>query len=216
VLLTILAVLVSIPSTVVEFGPVVAVADVFLLSAILLPMMTYIWAYGALLLGFDRLGRTELRLEDFPQDRALGLGALGSVAMTGFWIAVAGSAPVLIIAGSDLTTVATGSAILTVIVGLFVLSMLRLHGQMRAAKARYVAMARSLVAEAYGPVRASTDLATLQANKPALDAAQALVERAEKLLEWPIDERMVAWMTIVVTGVVTSLIVRFVLGAIGA
>ena len=65
------------------------------------------------------------------------------------------------------------------------------------------------------PVRASTDLATLQANKTGLDAAQALAERAEKLLEWPIDDRMVAWMTVVVTGVATSLVVRFVLEAVG-
>jgi hypothetical protein len=57
----------------------------------------------------------------------------------------------------------------------------------------------------------STDLATLQSSWSTLSAAQSMAERADKLLEWPIDERMVTWMTVVVTGVVTSLIVRFVL-----
>ena len=214
--LTAVGVAASLPSTLAEFGVQVAIVDVFTLGAVLLPITTFVWAYAMLLLGLDRLGRAELQLDDFPQDRALGLWRLGSVAMTGFWVLVVGVTPVLIFAGRDLTTVGTSVTILSVVVGLFVLSMYRLHGQMRAAKARYVAMTHGLVADAYAPVRTSTDLATLQENKPALDAAQALAERAEKLLEWPIDERMVAWMTVVVTGVATSLVVRFVLAAVGA
>jgi hypothetical protein len=207
---------VSLPSTIADFGVAVAAVDVVLLGAVLVPIMTFLWAYGALLVGLDRLGRADLQLDDFPQDRALGLGSLGSVAMTGFWVLVLGVAPLLIFAGSDLTTVGSSVTVLGVMVGLFVLSMVRLHGQMRTAKAGYVAMTRGLVAEAYAPVRASTDLATVQASKPALDAAQSLAERADKLLEWPIDERMVAWITVVLTSVVTGLVVRFVLQAIGA
>jgi hypothetical protein len=215
VLLVAIAVAASLPSTLAEFGVMVAAMDVALLSVLLLPIMTLVWAYGALLVGLDRLGATDLQLDDFPQDRALGLGSLGSVAMTGFWTVVLAAAPVLIFAGSDLTTFGASVTILTIVVALFVVSMLRLHGQMRATKTRYVAMTRELVADAYRPIRASTDLATLQANKTGLDAAQALAERAEKLLEWPIDDRMVAWMTVVVTGVATSLVVRFVLEAVG-
>jgi hypothetical protein len=216
ILLVAIAVAASLPSTLAEFGVVVAVMDVVLLGVLLLPIMTFVWAYGTLLVGLDRLGGADLRLDDFPQDRGLGLGSLGSVAMTGFWTLVLAATPVLVFAGSDLTTFGTSVTTLTVVVALFVVSMLRLHGQMRAAKARYVAMTRGLVADAYGPVRDSTDLATLQANKTGLDAAQALAERAEKLLEWPIDDRMVAWMTVVVTGVATSLVVRFVLETVGA
>ena len=215
-LLVAIAVAVSLPSTLADFGVVVAVADIVLLGAVVLPMMTFVWAYGTLLLGLDRLGRADLALDDFPQDRALGLGPIGSVAMTGFWVLVLGAAPLLIFAGSDLTTVGTSVTILAVVVGLFVLSMLRLHGQMRTAKAGYVAMTRRLIAEAYAPVRASTDLSTLQASKPTLDAAQSLAERADRLLEWPIDERMIAWITVVVTGVATGLVVRFVLQVVGA
>jgi hypothetical protein len=216
IVLAAIGVAVSVPSTLAEFGVVIAIADIVLLGIVLLPIMTFVWAYATLLLGLDRLGRADLQLHDFPQDRALGLGALGSVAMTGFWILVVSATPLLIFAGSDLTALGTTITILTIMVGLFILSMLRLHGQLRAAKARYVTMARSLVADAYAPIRASADLETLQGSKQALDAAQTLAERAEKLLEWPIDERMVAWITVVVTGVATSLVVRFVLEAVGA
>ncbi|MFL5674412.1 MAG: hypothetical protein ACJ779_05365 [Chloroflexota bacterium] len=216
IVLVVLAVAASLPSTIGDFGVAVALVDVVLLSIVLLPIMTFVWAYGSMLLGFDRLGRAALQLDDFPQDRALGLGPLGSVAMTGFSVLILAAAPVLIFAGSDVTTVATSVTILAVMVVLFVLSMVRLHGQLRVAKGGYVSMTRRLVAEAYGPVRVTTDLATLQANKPALDAALALSDRAEKILEWPIDERMVAWITVVVTGVATGLVVRLIVQAIGA
>jgi hypothetical protein len=216
VVLTAIAVAASVPSTLQEFGALVAAVDVVLLGVLLLPVMTFIWAYLTLLVGLDRLGRAELRLDDASQDRALGLGGVGAVAMTGFWVLVLAVAPLLVFAGSDLPTLGASVMTLGTVVGLFALSMVRLHGQMRDEKARRAAQSRALVAEAYAPFRATPDLETLQAAKPALDAAQGLADRTEKLLEWPIDERMVAWITVVVTGVATSLVVRFVLQAVGA
>jgi len=50
----------------------------------------------------------------------------------------------------------------------------------------------------------------------AVDYDRALMTRSEKILEWPIDERMVAWITVVVTGVATGLVVRLIVQAIGA
>jgi hypothetical protein len=84
---------------------------------------------------------------------------------------------------------------------------------MRAAKTRYVTMGRAYVAVAYEPIRAHGTLEVLEQSAPALNAAQGLADRADKILEWPLDERMIAFMTVVVTGVVTSLVVRFVLQA---
>ena len=206
--LTALAVAVSVPSTFVEFGAAVAVMDIALLGLLLLPVMALVWEYAMLLIGLDRLGRAELVLDRFPEDRALGLGPVGGAAMAGFWPLLIAGVPFLLLAGGDLTTFVTSMVVLAATVALFVLSMVRLHGQMRAAKAGYVAMTRGLVAEAYGPVRERTDLATLETHASALGAAQALADRADKLLEWPIDERMVTSITVVVTGVVTSLVVR--------
>ena len=41
------------------------------------------------------------------------------------------------------------------------------------------------------------------------------MERAERILEWPVDEAMTASVAIIVIGVVTSLVGRLVLGAAG-
>jgi hypothetical protein len=213
--LTAIAVAIATPTTALEFGTPVALVDAPLLAVMILPIMTFVWAYSTMLVGLDQLGQSELALDLFPQDRSLGLGPLGGVAVSGFWLLVAAGAPLLLLSGVDITTFATSVGVLLVTVLLFILSMLRLHSQMRAAKARYVAMAHALVAEAYGPMRTKADLETLQANSAALNAAQSLAERAERILEWPIDERMVASMTVVITGVVTSLVVRLVLEAIG-
>jgi hypothetical protein len=210
-----LSVALAAPSTASEFGLAVAVVDAPLLFIVLVPIMTFVWTYGAILVGLDRLGQSRLALDLFPQDRSLGVGPIGGAAISGFWLIVVAAAPVLVLGASDLTTLGLSVGVLLITVFLFVLSMLRLHGQMRAAKARYVAMTHALVADAYAPVRTTTDLGTLQANSTALNAAQSLAERAERILEWPIDERMIASMTVVVTGVVTSLIVRVLLDALG-
>ena len=215
VALAALRVALSTPSTVAEFGAAVAVVDIPLLFVVLLPIMTFVWTYGAILVGLDRLGRSRLALDLFPQDRSLGLAPIGGAAIFGFWLIVVAAVPSLLLGTSDLTTFVLSVGVVLVTVGLFVLSMLRLHGQMRAAKARYVASTHALVADAYAPMRATNDLATLETSAAALNAAQSLADRADRILEWPIDERMVASMTVVVTGVVTSLLVRVVLDLLG-
>jgi hypothetical protein len=51
-----------------------------------LPLLTAVWVYLALLLGVNRLGRRALSLTAFPQDLSLGLGEVGRLAFTAFWI----------------------------------------------------------------------------------------------------------------------------------
>jgi cbb3-type cytochrome oxidase subunit 3 len=62
-----------------------------------LPLLTAVWVYLTLLLGLNRLGRRTLSLTAFPQDLSLGLGKVGRLAFTAFWIYAAGFAPVLVI-----------------------------------------------------------------------------------------------------------------------
>jgi hypothetical protein len=64
-----------------------------------LPLMTAVWAYLALLVGLYRLGRRTLSLAAFPEDLSLGLGEVGRLAFTAFWIYGAGFAPVLALIG---------------------------------------------------------------------------------------------------------------------
>lgn len=79
-------------------------------------------------------------------------------------------------------------------------------------------ISRSLVvlhADAYAPIRESTDVETLKGSATALSAAQSLEERAHNLQTWPIDEGTLRFVAIVITGVVTGLIVRGSFAALG-
>jgi hypothetical protein len=215
ILLAIAIVALALPSTLADYGSTIALIDVPLLGIMVLPITTFIWTFLAILGGLSRLGGAPLILDQFPEDRSLGLGPIGAVAFRGFALTVAAAVPALLVTGGDVTTFALTVGVVVLVASLFVLSMVRLHGQMAAAKARYVASARALVAEAYAPIRAKPSLATVGEHASVLGAAQALADRADRLLEWPINEGMIAFMTVVVTGVVTSLLVRLVLVAAG-
>ena len=116
---------------------------------------------------------------------------------------------------SNLNTVALSLGVVGIVVLTFILSMWRLHSQMAAAKAGYVADTRAAYAAAYAPLHAGLSVEALAAQAPALGAAQALADRAERIQQWPVDEGMTAWVAIIVTGVVTSLIVRLIFAAAG-
>ena len=192
-----------------RYGAAAALAVLPLLTLSLLPIMTFVWTYLQLLLGLDRLGRARLTLDLFPQDRSLGLGPVGAVAFNGFLIVWAIVIPILI-GNQNLPTLAVSVGIVGILVALFFLSMWRLHRQMSAAKARYIAQTRDLFAQAYEPVRRSNSLDALQAQAPLLGPGQALEERAERILEWPIDEGMTARIAIILTGITTGLLLRFI------
>ena len=93
--------------------------------------------------------------------------------------------------------------------------MWRLHRQMAGAKVRFVGIAQGLYATAYEPLRSDQTATTLEAQASALAAAQALEERARNLLTWPIAQGTLRFIAVVVTGVVTSLVVRGLFAALG-
>jgi hypothetical protein len=213
--LTLLVVAISTPSTNASYGLAAAIVDLPLLAVMTLPIMTFVWTYVVVLAGAARLGGEALTLDAFPEDRALGVGPIGSVAFTGLWLVFAAAIPALLATGRDPSTFYLTAAIVLGSVALFVLSLVRLHGRMQAAKLRYLALTRALVAEAYAPVRNEPRLATVAQQAATLGAAQALADRAERILVWPVDERAVAFIGVVVTGVLTSVIVRLIFAAAG-
>ena len=85
---------------------------------------------------------------------------------------------------------------------------------MAAAKARYVAIARHLYTDAYEPIRNDPTVAKLEGRSSVLSAAQALDERAHGLPTWPINESTLRFIAVVVTGVVTSMVVRGLFAAV--
>jgi hypothetical protein len=121
-----------------------------------LPLLTAVWVYLTLLLGLDRLGRRTLSLTAFPQDLSLGLGEVGRLAFTAFWIYGAGFAPVLVINFANPVG-------LLLILGLFLLGVLvlfgclqGLHRQLLAARRHHLAWAGQLYARAYEPIRSGS------------------------------------------------------------
>jgi hypothetical protein len=182
-----------------------------------LPLLTAVWVYLALLLGLDRLGRRTLSLTAFPQDLSLGLGEVGRLAFTAFWIYGAGFAPVLLI------NLAYPLRLL-LLLGLFLLGVLvffgclqGLHRQLLAARRHYLEWAGQLYARAYEPVR-SGSLAALGEQAQPLQAAEVIQRRAEAIQQWPFQQRRLAQIaaivgtvvTFVATGIITRLIlVRF-------
>ena len=150
------------------------------LALAVVPVMTFVWTYVWLLIGLDRLGRTRIALHPFPQDRSLGLGAVGSLAFSGFALLVAAAVPTLAATTGNPTTFAITLIILAVNIPIFFRSMWRLHQQMSGAKTRRVAEARALYAAAYEPIRVNASLSGLRRQAAVLHAAQALEERAER------------------------------------
>jgi hypothetical protein len=117
-----------------------------------LPLLTFFWVYASLLIGLNRLGRQRLNLEPTPGDRTLGLGPVGNLAFTGFWIFSLGFAPILIASATSTPTLVFNLAFFLIGFALFVLSLNRLHQQMAEAKRGHLVIARKLYADAYLPL----------------------------------------------------------------
>jgi hypothetical protein len=215
IVLTVAVSLVNTATSIPRYGPIPALVVMPFLALTLLGIMTFVWTYLEVLVGLDRLGRAQLELDPFPQDRSLGLKGVGALAFSGFVILFAAAIPILVTSTSNVATIALGLTVVGVVVAMFVLSMWRLHEQMAEAKAGYVAETRALLAAAYAPLRAQPTPDGLARHAATLLAAQALADRAERILQWPVDEGMTAWVAIIVTGVVTSLIVRLIFAAAG-
>lgn len=197
------------------YGPLPPLAALPFLVVYLVPIMTYVWVYLVCLVELDRIGRRPLRLDTFPQDRALGLQKLGGLASTGLGLLLAAVAPVLVAGSDEPLTFAVSVAIVLVSLAAFVLSMWRLHRQMAAAKERHVLTARQLYAGAYEPIRREPTIRILEGQSAALRAAQSLDERAASLLTWPVDEGALRFVAVIVTSVLTSVIVRALFAAVG-
>ena len=211
-----LAVLVESASPMVPSIPVATVVDAVLLAALTGPIATWIWTYGALLVAIDRLGRRSVPLEAFPADRGLGFLPVGSVPFNGFWLVAVAALANFTLVAHDLIGYAIGLGVFLVVLVALVVSFWRIHLQMVAAKARYQAKARQLLAEAFEPFGRNPSLDGLEAQAHRIAAAEAFEKRAEAILEWPIDERIVTRTVLIATGAVAGLIARVVATQLGA
>jgi hypothetical protein len=178
-------------------------------------LWTFLWTYGSLQLGLDRLGRERLRPDAARVDPTLGVQPLGGVAFMGLWMLLAWLVPVLLTGLPDIVGVAIGFLVLGGALATFFLSLLRIHRQMVAVKATEVAIARELYAEAYDPVRTARTLEALERQARLLGAADALEKRAHAIHEWPIDEGTLARVITIATSVIAITIGRLILDPLG-
>jgi multisubunit Na+/H+ antiporter MnhC subunit len=179
------------------------------------PIMTLFWVYVVVLVGLDRLGRQAIELGPFPEDTSLGLRPVGALAFSAFLIFCAATGPFLLVNLRDRVQLIVGLTFFLAGVGVFFLSMWRLHRQMVEAKARHLAWVRGLYGEAFAPLRPRPTLEALQARAPLVSAAEALEKRAVAIQEWPFDDRTMGRIVAISTGVVSTLLGRFALRALG-
>ena len=156
-----------------------------------------------------------MTLGSFPEDLSLGLGPIGATVFHAFLILCAISVPFLIVSLRDRLDLSIGLAFFGAGVGAFFLSTWRLHGQMVETKRKHVTRAGMLYAETYEPLGAQMTPQKLQACAPQLSAAEALVRRASAIQEWPFDERTMTRIVAISTGVVTAVIARSIVSAVG-
>jgi hypothetical protein len=195
--------------------PLVTVVDTPIVFAVAIPIATWVWVYAAVLASGDRLGRGALSREPYPADRALGLRPFGTLAFNGFWVFAAAIVPFLLVVGRSPLDYAMGLGLFLVVLAAFVLSLWRLHRRMLEVKEGHLARARALYVEAYAPLRQTPTLETLDQQRSLLSAAEALEKRAETILEWPIDERVVTRVVLIATGATATIVARIILSRFG-
>lgn len=178
-------------------------------------LFSFLWTYGSVLVGLNRLGRARLDPDAPHVDPGLGLLPLGGVASTGLWMLLVWLVPLLLtglpdVAGAVIGTLVLGAALVT-----FFLSMLGLHRQMVRVKRRELAVARELYAKAYEPLHASPTLDVLARQRDLLAAAESLERRARGIHEWPFAERTPTLVITVITSVIAMTIGRLILDPFG-
>jgi hypothetical protein len=137
------------------------------------------------------------------------------VPFTGFWLFAVAALAYFVFVANDLIGYAIGLGLFAVVLAALVVSFWRLHEQMVSSKARYLAEARRLLAEASEPFGRDPSLRTLEAQARRVAAAEAFEKRAEGILEWPIDEQIVTRTALIATGAVAGLIARVVATQLG-
>lgn len=179
------------------------------------PLWTFLWTYGSLLVGLNRLGRERLLPDAVQVDPGLGLQPLGRLAATGLWMLLIWLVPVLLTGLPDVAGFVVGMVVLAGALAAFFLSLVGLHRQMVEVKRSELAIARSLYEQAYKPVHEARTLEALEAQRSLLGAADALEKRASAIHEWPFDEGTVTRVLTITTSVIAITIGRLILDPFG-
>lgn len=92
-----------------------------------LAIWTFVWIYGALQLGFHRLGRERLLPDAARVDPTLGMRPFGALAGMALWMLLAWLVPLVLTGLEDVIGVALGFGALVAALGAFFYSVYRFH-----------------------------------------------------------------------------------------
>jgi hypothetical protein len=196
------------------YGPLAAITVAPFLFVANVAYFTAFWAYVSIITALHRIGGSTLALNLFPEDPTLGLRPLGRLSLTVSWVYLAVFLPALAAASNWVTFLVSFIAFIGGVL-VFVLSLWRIHVQMRKARERYVAWARSLYAAVCQPVKGDGSLEALRTNAAALSAAEALERRADRIQRWPFEEGTTLRTLTIVTSVTAMAIARMLLAPLG-
>ena len=202
-------------SALVADGPVPALLRGTTWFVVGVALWTFVWIYGALQVGFHRLGRERLLPDAARVDPTLGMRPFGAVAGMALWMLLVWLVPLVLTGLEDVVGVVLGFGALLASLAAFFYSIFRLHRQMVEVKEAELATARSLYAQAYEPVRAEPTLVTLDEQRSLLGAADTLEKRAASIHEWPVDEGTLARVLTITTSVIAMTIARLLLDPFG-
>lgn len=181
-----------------------------------IPANAGLWVIVIILLDLHRLGRSPLRLAPFEEDATLGLRPFGSLAVAGFALVSVGMVPLLIVSAVDLSAFLAAPGQYVIITVLFVLSLWRLHSRLQKAKAEHLADARALCARVLREVRTALTQGDGGDQAAArLSAAEAIERRAAAIHKWPLGAGMFARVAAIFSAVVTAILARLILSAMG-
>lgn len=180
-----------------------------------LPAATAGWALLVMIVALDRIGRSALNLDPYSGDANLGLKPAGRLAFTAYLLLVAGITPVLLRYTTSTFALVINLPLFAAATSLFALALGRVHRTMHRVRTAALDTARRRWLDAFAPVRAQDDLATLQANSAFLSAAEALERRVERIKTWPLTGGLVGQMVVIVVSIITGLVSRAATSAVG-
>jgi hypothetical protein len=168
------------------------------------------WVFVVALLTVAALGRQPVP-GSFPEDRSLGLKAVGQMLTTLLFLYIVILGPSLLFGTSTLIGLISILALMGLGLAAMLVAVWAMHMRMAAERAAAVGAARAQYAVAYRAARANpTDDATRR-----LQATRLLLDGAESIHEWPFDDRTQRIAGLLLSGVITGVVVRLVLIALG-
>ncbi len=204
-------------------GPLAAVFSLFIGSLFYLTAGTFVWIYAASLWGLHRFGKESLTLKSFHEDRLLGVGAVGSLSRSltlSYYTVFGPIAFESLILSPDLVGYATVFPFIMLGGVMFFLPVYSIHERMIAEKRREEESIGKKIAQ----LLSTPDKPSQEDSQPGhgqvdkfiqLEMLRFSHQRLQDVPTWPYDKTTLQVFAAVFLSLLTALVTRLFLGAIG-